>query len=124
MFAGRVAAGIAVMHVPDIAGDLVLQNHHVAGPNGGHARRRGRAREAAPVAGEIQFGNDAAELVQRCFASAEPVRAPRRTSTYNLFADLNVAAERRHGVQVVVPIAQMMVPIMMARPCLGRNGSN
>jgi len=30
MFAGRVAAGIAVMHVPDIAGDMLLQDHDVA----------------------------------------------------------------------------------------------
>ena len=30
MFAGGVTAGIAVMHIPDIAGDLLLQNHDVA----------------------------------------------------------------------------------------------
>jgi len=113
MFPGCVAAGIAVMHVPDIAGDLVLQNHDVAGSNRRHARRRSRARKAAPVAGEIEFGNDATELVQRRFASTERVRASRRASTYDFLADLNAARDRRHRVQVMMPISQMMVAMMM-----------
>ena len=40
VFAGHVTSGIAVMHVPDVAGDLLLQNHDVAGSNRRHARRR------------------------------------------------------------------------------------
>jgi hypothetical protein len=123
MFAGRVTAGIAVMHVPDIAGDVLLQDHDVALPNRGHAGPGGRAREATPVGGEIQFGDDAAELVQRRLASAERVRASRRTSADNSFADLNIASDRRHGVQVLMPISQVMVPMMMARVSFGSNRS-
>jgi len=113
MFSGGVAAGIAVMHVPNIAGELVLQNHDMARSNGRHARCRGRARETAPVGREIQFGNDTTEFVQRRLAAAERVRASGRTSADNLFADLH-ARDRGHGVQVVVPISQMMMPMMMA----------
>lgn len=118
-----MTARITVVHVPDVATKVLLQNHDVAGSNRRHARRRGRARETAPVGGEIQFGNDATEFVKRRFASAERVRASRRTSADNSFADLNIASDRRHGVQVLMPISQVMVPMMMARVSFGSNRS-
>lgn len=58
MLSGHVTAGIAVMHIPDAAGDMLLQDHDVARSNRRHARRRGSARETAPIGGEIQMGND------------------------------------------------------------------
>ena len=63
------------MHKPDIARDLLLQDHDVAGTDRSHARRGIGPRKATPVRGEIELGNDAAELVERCFAAAEGVRA-------------------------------------------------
>jgi hypothetical protein len=36
---------------------------------------------------------------------------------------LNIASDRRHGVQVLMPISQVMVPMMMARVSFGSNRS-
>ena len=93
MLSRDVTAGIAVMHVPDIARDLLLQDHDMAGANSRHAGSRSRAREAAPVGGEIQFGDDPTEFVQRRLASAERVRASRRATADDSFVGLNIAYE-------------------------------
>jgi hypothetical protein len=53
VFSGNVTAGIAVMHVPDVASDMLLQNHDVASSNRRHTHRRGGARETTPIAGEV-----------------------------------------------------------------------
>jgi hypothetical protein len=71
---GDVPPGIAVVHVPDIAGDMRLQDHDVSRSHRRHARPRGRARVTAPVGGEFQLGNDFAEAVQRRLAAAERMR--------------------------------------------------
>jgi hypothetical protein len=52
------------MHVPDVTSDMLLQNHDVAASNGRHTRRRGSAGETAPIAGQIQLGNDPTKPVQ------------------------------------------------------------
>jgi hypothetical protein len=75
MFSGHVTAGIAIMHVPDVTSDMLLQNHDVASSNRRHSRRRDSAGETAPIAGEIQLGNDPTKPEQRCLAPAERVRA-------------------------------------------------
>ena len=113
MFTRRVAARIAVMYQPDIAGDVLLQNHDVTRSNRRHARCRSSARETTPIRRQIQFGNDPSKLVQRCLASAERVRASGRTSTDDSLADLHIASDRRHRVQILMPISEVVVPIMV-----------
>ena len=90
MFPGRVTTGIAVMHEPDIACDMLLQNHDVAGSHRRHAGRRGSSREPAPIGRKVQFGNDPTKFVQRCLASAECVRASCRTTSDDSGVGANV----------------------------------
>ena len=114
MFSGHVAARIAVMHVPDIAADVLLQNHDVSRSNRRHARRRGGAREMAPIAGEIQLGNNSTKAEQRGFAPTECVRASRRATADRSFVALMIGDERHHGAKLLMTI--------MVRVGFGGNG--
>ena len=53
MLSGHVTAGIAVMHIPDAAGDMLLQDHDVARSNRRHTRCGCRSRKTAPIGREI-----------------------------------------------------------------------
>ncbi len=53
MLSGYVTARIAIVHIPDITGDVLLQNHDVSGSNRCHSRSRGGPWEAPPVGGKI-----------------------------------------------------------------------
>jgi len=75
MLSGDVPTGIAVVHKPDVTRDMLLENHDVTSSDRSHARGGSGTRETPPVRREIQFGNDAAELVERRLASTERVRA-------------------------------------------------
>ena len=104
MFPGHVTPGIAVVHVPDIASDLLLQNHDVTRSNRRHAGRRGSARETAPIAGEIQLGNDPSKAEQRRLAATEGVRASRGPTADCPFVALMITDEGRLGEKSLIAI--------------------
>jgi len=112
VLARDVAAGIAVMDVPDVAIDVLLQNHDVTGSNRRHARRRSRTREPTPIRRQIELGDDPTKFVQRGLASAERVWASPRTTSDDPRVGPRIAGDGRHGVQVVVPMREMVVPMM------------
>jgi hypothetical protein len=115
MFSGNVTAGIAVMDVPDVTGDMLLQNHDVASSNRRHAHRRGGARETTPIAGEIQLGNDPSKFEQRGLAPTKRMRASGRTTADDPFVSWDITDEQRHGVK-------MLMAIKMAVMGFGLNG--
>lgn len=104
VLARHVTAGIAVVHVPDVARDMLLENHDVAGPNRRHARRRRGARKASPIAGKIQFGNDVTEAVKGSLAAAERMRTSRGTTADDPF----VVRHRCHRVSKVQNVMRIM----------------
>jgi hypothetical protein len=61
VFTGHVTAGIAIVHVPDVTGDMLLQNHDMARSYRRHARRRSSPWKTPPIGREIQFWNDPAK---------------------------------------------------------------
>jgi hypothetical protein len=93
VFARDVATGVAVMHIPDVTVEVLLQDHDMAGPNRRHSRSRNGTGKPAPNGREVQLRNDAAKPIQRCLASAERVRTSRRATV----EDLVVTGGRGHG---------------------------
>ena len=53
VFSGQMTAGIAVMHIPDAARDMPLQDHDVARSNRRHTRCGCRSRKTAPIGRKI-----------------------------------------------------------------------
>src|SRR6516165_5837603 len=71
VFACDMAAGIAVMRVPDVAVEVLLQDHDMAGADRRHARPGSSTGKPPPTGCEIQLRNDAAKPIQRRLASAK-----------------------------------------------------
>src|ERR1700751_4892020 len=101
MFARDMTAGIAVMDIPDVTFDLLLQDHDVACTHRRHARGRRGTRKASPIAGEIKVGDDMPEFVERGLASAERVRASGGTAADDPFV------ARRHGHGLVIILVEI-----------------
>lgn len=58
------------MHQPNAPADVPLEHHDVPHPRSGHARCRLGSREFQPVSGKIERGDDPAENMQGCAATA------------------------------------------------------
>jgi hypothetical protein len=53
MLSSYVTARIAVVYVPHITGDLLLQDHDVSRQNCGHPRSWSNSGEAPPICGKV-----------------------------------------------------------------------